>query len=495
MTSPESVRLGEQRPRWVKLPPGVVSSAGAEAVELADVVGLDLDDWQRWWLEHALSERADGSWAAKEAVLITGRQSGKNGVLAAVELAALDLLGEELTIHSAHEVPTALNHFQWMQELIEGCPDLDRKVKRVVRTNGREAIVMKSGAKLRFRARMTNSGRGLTAPRIVMDEAFDIRPAAMGALMPTMRAKPNAQIIYASSAPKSDSSVLWALINRGRAGDLDERLFYAEWGNPPGTALDDEAAWAQANPALGIPKGTRLVTIEALRDEYRTLVASGDEDLIAEFAREAVGIGELPVGEAKPPKLPADEWAATVTDDIPAMHPGQVVVAFAVAKDGEWSSIAVGSGSIVEPYVELVEHRQGTGWVPGRLVELVQRWQPATVGYNAAGASAAQVGPVLHAFREAGLSADLLQPMGTGEFKAACGGFYTDVVERRLRRPSGQGPLDEAAADATERPLGDAWAWDVRRATVPISPLEAVTVARALLPTEAPTYDVLASVL
>jgi hypothetical protein len=34
--------------------------------------------------------------------------------------------------------------------------------------------------------------------------------------------------------------------------------------------------------------------------------------------------------------------------------------------------------------------------------------------------------------------------------------------------------------------LGDAWAWDVRNATVPISPLEAVTVARFLLPTEVP---------
>jgi hypothetical protein len=80
----------------------------------------------------------------------------------------------------------------------------------------------------------------------------------------------------------------------------------------------------------------------------------------------------------------------------------------------------------------------------------------------------------------------LLSPVNTQDYKAACGGFFTDVVEGRLSRPDGQGPLDVAVGEASERVLGDAWAWDVRNATVPISPLEAVTVARFLLPTEVP---------
>jgi len=64
-----------------------------------------------------------------------------------------------------------------------------------------------------------------------------------------------------------------------------------------------------------------------------------------------------------------------------------------------------------------------------------------------------------------------------------------------LKRPDGQGPLDRAAADAAERPLGDAWAWDLRSATVPISPLVACTIARALLPIEAKVVvDVAANV-
>lgn len=107
MTLLADVRLGAQRPRWEQLPPGRVSSAGQEAVDLAASIGLVLDEWQAWWLDHALSEQANGDWCASDTVLITGRQSGKNGILAALELFALFTLGETKIIHSAHEVPTA----------------------------------------------------------------------------------------------------------------------------------------------------------------------------------------------------------------------------------------------------------------------------------------------------------------------------------------------------------------------------------------------------
>ena len=53
-------------------------------------------------------------------------------------------------------------------------------------------------------------------------------------------------------------------------------------------------------------------------------------------------------------------------------------------------------------------------------------------------------------------------------------------------RPAGQDYLDAAAADATDRQLGDGFAWHLRQANVPISPLGAITVARFLLPTEVP---------
>jgi hypothetical protein len=458
------------------------SSAGAEAVDLAATCGLILDPWQVWWLDQALSERKDGDWCARETVLITARQSGKNAVLAALELAALDLFGDPMVIHSAHEVPTALNHFKFVLGLVQNTPDLDRKVKRISYTNGKESIEWHNGSMLQFRARGVNSGRGLTAGRLVFDEAFKIPPESMGALIPTLRAMKNTQITYASSAPKHDSVVLQSLIKRGQLGDPEDRLFYADWGNPPGTAMDDIDAWYRANPALGI-----RIDESALRDEYRTLVVGGDETLIAEFSREAVGIGEEPrTAASKPVKIPELEWFRTITDRPPELLPGEIVLSFDVTRDGRWASVAVGAGSMKDAYVEVIEHREGVGWLPDRLCELVQKWSPQVVGVNGAGPAGAQVGPVLQAFYEAGIPATLLHQVPMNDYKQACGGFFSAILEGTLQRPAGQGPLDAAAGDASERPLGDAWAWDLRTPTCPISPLVACTIARAVLPTERP---------
>jgi len=486
MTLLDGVRLGAQRPRWEKLPVDVVSTAGAEAVGLAASAGLILDDWQSWWLNQALSERADGDWCARENVLITGRQSGKNGVLAALELFYLFVMNDELVIHSAHELPTAINHFHFLLSVIDRTPDLSRKCKKPTFTNGAEAINLSSGATLKFRARGKNSGRGLTAARLVLDEAFKIPAEAMGALLPTLRAVPNTQITYASSAPKSDSRVLWSLINRGRADDAKDRLFYAEWGNPLGTDISSVDAWYQANPALGI-----RITEETLHDEYRTLVTSGDMELVAEFAREAVGIGQpLPEDSAaRDAKLPADAWTATITHHPPPIAPGEIVLAFDIAPGGEWASVAMAAGALDTPYVEVIEHRAGTGWLPSRLVELVERWKPQHVVCDGVGPAGSTIAAVLLAFRQAGITADLLHQVTITELKRACGAFFADVVEGRLKRPPNQGPLENAAADATERRLGEAWAWDRRNATVPISPLVAVTLARSMLSAESPVDD------
>ncbi len=71
-----NVVLGCQRPRVSNLPKWV-SSSGEEAVQLAGLAGLVLDDWQQFVLLHALGERADGSWSAPTVGLIVGRQNGK----------------------------------------------------------------------------------------------------------------------------------------------------------------------------------------------------------------------------------------------------------------------------------------------------------------------------------------------------------------------------------------------------------------------------------
>lgn len=485
MTSRLDVRIGSQRPRLKHLPPGRVSSAGADCVEFAATCGLILDDWQAWCLDQLLAEDVNGEWCAQLVALLLPRQNGKNAVLEALELYAFYVLDERRIIHTAHLAKTAADHMNRLITLIRSNPELD-EITTVYMSNGKEALQRNdTGARLEFITRGKKTARGGSPNRIVFDEALFLSDEQIQAIIPALSAQSmNAagppQLIYTSSAPLPDSDVLHRIRQRGMSPDAG-KMFFAEWSCELGVDPTDREAWYQANPGLGI-----RISEDWIAEQELPPMLSEDAFLI-----ERLGV-VVPQGQTKDVKLPADKWAATkrlTAQQRQAQFPTPVTFAFDVSKDGEWASIAYSAGSLAEPYVEVIEHRQSTGWVPARLVELVKQ-QTVPVACNGAGPAGALVGPVMMALADAGCAVELKQ-LNAVEYKQACGGFYQDVVEGRLLRHKGdQGPLDLAAADAAERVLGDAWAWDLRSATVPISPLVAVTIARALLPVEKPAESV-----
>lgn len=218
MTSSVGALLGSQVPRF-QVVPEARSSAGQEAIELAASAGLILDPWQCNVLEGALGERDDGKWAASEVGLIVPRQNGKGGILEARELAGLFVFGERLLLHSAHEFKTAAEAFLRLRALVVNTPELSKQVSRIHTSHGEEGIELRSGARIRFVARSTGSGRGFTGDLIVLDEAYNLPPPTMAALVPTLSARPNTQLWYTSSAPlpRMESDTLRRLCRRGRA--------------------------------------------------------------------------------------------------------------------------------------------------------------------------------------------------------------------------------------------------------------------------------------
>src|SRR4051812_13690385 len=229
-----------------------------------------LDDWQRHILSVALGERSDGKWAAFEVGLIVGRQNGKGAVLEARELAGLFLFGEQLILHSAHEFKTAQEAFRRVLALVQNTPDLERLVSRVRTSHGEEGIELRSGARLRFVARSTGSGRGFSGDVVILDEAYNLPGSAMGALLPTMAARPNPQVWYASSAGKEDSEVLARVRDRGNEGKPG-RLAYCEWSAPADADLDDRQAWAAANPSMNIAAHDHGIDEEFIEAERAAL--------------------------------------------------------------------------------------------------------------------------------------------------------------------------------------------------------------------------------
>lgn len=501
--------LGAQRPRECWVPPAVSTAQGDDAVELAASAGLILDDWQAWVLKHSLGILPGGQWSAFEVGLLVPRQSGKNTILEARELAGLYLLDESLLIHTAHEFKTSEEHFLRMQSLIEGHPDLDRLVRKVTTSHGSEGIELfptptiiygsDAGAvrrglasrRLRFLARSRSSARGFTADLLVYDEAMILSNETVGSSMPTMAAVPNPQLWYTASEGRHDAYHLARVRRRGLARN-DPALMWAEWSAElchefcpkKCTEHDDPASpvtWAKANPGLGI-----RISLDYLARAH----ASMDPDV---FAASHLAFTDWPAEADGWSVISEGAWDACADPGSPkASRP------FALAADAtpnqSAASIAIAGrrpdGKIVGE-IPQGDHRPGTSWVVARLAELAERLRPCAITIDPHGPAASLIDQA----EAAGL--EIVKPTA-GEIGQAFGLFYVGVADRTfVHLGADLAPeLRAAVAGAAKRDMGDgAHAWARRSTAIDISPLVAVTLAMWAHGKHAPrAYNLLDSV-
>ena len=468
---------GDQLPRVKHFPANGIGSLGREIADLSSLAGLDLDPWQVWVMEQAMTKRADGKWAAFEVGLVVSRQNGKGSLLEARELAGLFLLGERLIIHSAHQFDTSLEAFGRILMLIEQTPDLESEVSRVVRSHGEEGIELKNGQRLRFRTRTKGGGRGFTGDCLILDEAMYLGAQQIGALMPTLSARPNPQLWYTGSAGDKDSTQLGRVRARALRGD-DPRLFYAEWSIDGCSdfcpteceehdQIDTVQSYAKANPGLGI-----RISVEHVESERRSM----DK---ATFLQERLGVGDWPVDGDEWGVISEEAWRRRIDEASYLLSP--FVIAVDTTPDLSASCIsAAGRNDMGDTHVEVTgnedgyDHKPGTKWVVDRVLEIWKRQKPAAVVID----KASQAGMFVDELTALGVK--LLHP-NTREFAQSCGDFYAGVVPRSGNVPyithMDQPPLNNALAGADKRDLADCWAWSRRSSAVDISPLVSSTLA------------------
>ena len=480
-TLPEmsSPRVGDQEPRLSAYPLFDDDSSGRRAVALAGRAGLKLDEWQGSTLVRGL-RRLGAKWAAFEVALIVARQNGKGTILEALELAALFLFPDvRLILHSAHEFKTAAEAFLRIRALIEDHPEFDRKVARVRTAAGAESIELKNGKRLRFVARSSGSGRGFTSDLVILDEAYKLGDQEMAALLPTLSARPDPQVWYASTAGSQESFQLGRVRSRGIAGE-DRSLAFMEWSADENDDPADPVTWAKANPGLGI-----RIPLDYVERERAALPVEA-------FARERLSIGDYPADGGHWAVVSEDRWRALEDKRSRATDP----VAFAVEVGPGRRSAAIGTAGLRSDgrvHVEVLpdDHRNGTDWVPGRVAELVRKWRPCALVMD----PGSFAGSLIESVEQAGV--EIVKPFSARDAGAACSQFIDAVTHDDLRH-LGQPALNAALAGAQTRPLGDAWAWDRKHATIDISPLTAVTLAlwgfNRFGRSRKPHYDLLRSV-
>ena len=497
-TSPLGLPTGALKPR-VETCPEFVTSYGPESVELMARAGQVLDGWQQDAITAQLAAREDGQWACFECCEWCTRQNGKGVVLEARALAGFFLLGERLIMWSAHEYKTAMEAFRRVRWLIhnlgvrvaDNLYNVDGITVKVNNTNGEESFErLDTGARIKFVARTKGSGRGFSADCNIIDEAFAYTAEQHAALLYTLSARPNPQIIYASSPPLTGitGEVMYDLRLRGDptaprrpedgTWEQDPSLSYRDWGLAgdlemlDGIDLDDITNWAASNPALGI-----RITHETVARERRSTRGAP-----AEFARERLGIWPRRVVGAGGGVIPEELWRELVDDNAarPAavVRPTDVVLVVQVNSSRSHTTIAaVGARPDGTILASIVDHRPGTHWVVERLAQLKARYGPLCIVAQDKGPTGtliddlAEVGIKPPADRERPARGDLVVPWASD---IAIGfGLFLDAVTQKRVRHLDEAPVNVALGVAATRPLAGGTAWDYTDPAV--GPLLAIT--------------------
>jgi hypothetical protein len=413
------------RPAHQWIPPRA-DTYGQDVIDLAAVFGLELDPHQCLAIDAIESVDAAGKWAALESCVVEPRQNGKSvGILMPIAIAAAVFESNQLIVWSAHRYKTSHEAFLAMLRLYndEDRPEFRRRVSKVSYSNGEEAFEFHNGSRIVFVARSQASGRGLSGDLIILDEALFLTAAMMGALFPTLSARPNPMVVYASSAGLATSDILRDIRDRGRAGG-DPSLVYLEWCAPEGGCaaddcdhskgsvgcmLDDPANWIAANPAITAGR----MTVEYVASERRALP-------VPEFMRERMGWWESPaVGGLF--HLP-DWWKVQDADTVPG---SSLALTIHITPDRSSSSVAVASPrGDGRTHVEVIEHRDGVSWVLPYVVERCERHAIDKV-VVAGGMAAGALVPDLE---------DLpgFDTLNTVETRRACARFFDAVKDGRI---------------------------------------------------------------
>lgn len=448
------------------------------------VLDINLNPWQKWFLIHALELKADGGFRYRTIVLLVGRQNGKTTVLQLMILWRLFMDECELIIGTAQNLDLAKETWQATVDICEEIPDLDAEISKVTQTNGQNQMKLINGGRYKIQSATRKGGRSLTADMTLLDELREHQTwDAWAAISKTTMARENGQNMCVSNAGDRFSIVLAHLrkIAHAPLGDPDglydkdevkpkgdPSLGIFEWSAPKGIDIWDEDGWAAANPSMGYTITRDAIASAAASDPETTFRTEVLCQWVEYVANSPFAEGVWDAGIYKKSSIPLDEhfvFCVDVSEDRTKAH-------IAVAGFREDGNI----------HAEIVASRDGTHWV----VPWLQKREdhPLLMGVVLQ-SNGAPVSSLLNDFDD--LECEVIEWSGS-ELARGTGAFYDLVTaaprallatseEERPRHLTHrkQPVLDVAAAVAVKKRMGDAFVWDRTSSPVDIAPLVAVT--------------------
>jgi phage terminase large subunit-like protein len=434
-----------------------VHTLGGLFDQVASVLGFMLYPWQRQVADTALEVDPDTRALRYRTVGVSvARQNGKT-LLVLIRIALELIRPNRIVAYTAQDRNYARRQWQQHCSLLMAIPAFAREVRDYVKANGQETLVMRNGSMYLILTPNEDAARSLTVDLAVVDEAYSQRSMSIvGAITPTMVTRPSAQLWVLSNAGTHTSVLFRHYTDRGREAVDDPRssLAWFEWTTADHAELFDHNAWADANPALGLPGGPLVRALEA------ELLDGGEDTFRREHLNQWHDDGAY--GGIDPVA-----WAGCYDQrTVPA---GRLVLSLDITPERDNGTLCVcgeaGDGRTALEVVEATGDLQG---LVARTIEVALRHDARVVIDRPSPA-----GACVPALARAGVAVTQL-PLT--EVVRACAGFIDAVAVCALAHP-GDPRLTDAVVGATKRRVGDGWVWD-RRSGSDITALTAATLAR-----------------
>ena len=343
--------MGSQEPS-VRLAPDYIQSDGLDATKILRAGGTTLDPWQADILDDWLGRSPSGKWAAPTCGGSVPRQNGKSLLVQGRAEAGM-LLYNEQVIYTAHLQKTATETFEEMRDFFES-PRLKKYVADIKTALGREQIILKSGARIKFLARTRNGGRGQHGDLLIIDEAQEMDENAQASFLPAISASLNPQTVYVGTPPDPGAAgtVFRGIRQRALDGKTD-RMAWFEFSVENIGDVKDRQRWAETNPALG-----RRILASTVEGEAEQM----DPDT---FARERLGWWAPVVTQKEALAIDATVWDACKSDEL--KPEGKTAFGIKFAPDGSEVCLC---GAVIpqtgKARISLIERKptsRGTQWL------------------------------------------------------------------------------------------------------------------------------------
>lgn len=447
--------MGSQEPS-VRIAPNYNSTDGFDAARILKAGGLILDPWQADVLEDWMGRAASGRWASSTCGGSVPRQNGKSLLVQGRAIAGMLMLNEQV-IYTAHLQKTATETFEEMRDFFEG-PRIAKHVAEIKTAIGREQIILRSGARIKFLARTRNGGRGQHGDLLIIDEAQEIDENQQASFLPAISASLNPQTVYVGTPP--DPEAVGTVFRSIRSKALDkgtQKTSWFEFSVPEIGDIHDPKRWAATNPALG-----RRILLSTVEGESEQM----DPDT---FARERLGWWTPVVSKHEDLAVDAEAWKACASDE--KKPEGKTAYGVKFSADGSEVVLcgAVGAKDGIAR-ISLIDRRptgQGLQWLADWLN--TRSTKACCVVIDGRNGVDMLVDKISGTWR---VKNSILRPSAR-DMLAAVGQITTEINEKTITWYAPQEQLAESALSSVKRPLAGGWAFGGENS----APIEACALA------------------